>query len=63
MTLQEFAALKEGDTVDNPMTGSKGTVTEVTPRGVKVRWGGTVQYAYPSVTTAWMHWSVRGPDL
>lgn len=60
MTLQEFAALKVGDKVENPMVGGKGTVVEVTEAGVKVVWGGTVHFAYPAHSTAWMHWSKAG---
>lgn len=57
MTLDEFAALKPGDTIENPMSGSKGVVADVTAGRVKVAWGGTVQFAYGVDTTAWMHWS------
>lgn len=59
MTLQEFAALKPGDKVTNPMQGSSGEVTEISEAGVRVAWGGAhaVTFTYGVGSTAWMHWS------
>lgn len=59
MNLQEFAALKPGDLIDNHMSGSQGKVTEAAERGVHVAWGGnsTVTFFYNVAGTAWMHWS------
>lgn len=61
MNIQEFAALKAGDRLENPMTQSRGVVVEVTAAGVKVRWGdGTpgkdVTFTYTPQTTSWYHW-------
>lgn len=41
MDVREFAALKEGDVIENHMGGSfgAGTVTAVEKMGVRVRWG------------------------
>lgn len=64
MNLQEFAALKVGDTVINGTTFSEGDVTEVTPSGIRLQWrpkesrtstGTTFFYSVNS--TAWFHWS------
>jgi hypothetical protein len=60
MNLQEFAALKVGDKVDNVMASSQGEVTEVNAHGVRVRWGmgrtGTITFNYTVQSTAWFHW-------
>lgn len=63
MNLTEFAALKPGDVIDNPMTQSSGTVTEATKDGVRVRWGnGTpghdVTFLYTTLMQAWTHWQL-----
>lgn len=62
MNLQQFAALKVGDKIENAFTGGVGTVTEVTEGGVRVRWGlvdgsSGVTYFFSVNSTAWMHWS------
>jgi hypothetical protein len=60
MNLQEFAALKAGDKIENPMSGSAGEVVEVDAKGVRVRWdntGSSVTWHYGVNSTAWMHWS------
>lgn len=61
MNLNEFAALKVGDLIDNPMTGSHGAVAEVTAQGVRVQWGsagGSFNgFLYTVSSTAWMNWS------
>lgn len=61
MNLQEFAALKAGDKIENPSTGSAGEVTEATPSGVRIVWGARHQHEHPffySVqSTAWMNWT------
>lgn len=58
MNLQEFAALKVGDEIENPMTHSHGVVSHLTNNGVRVRWGeGDTFFFYPVNSTAWMHWS------
>lgn len=57
MNLQQFAALKPGDKVENVFSNSVGEVTEATASGVKVRWGGSgYEFAYTVSMTAWMHW-------
>ena len=61
MNLQEFAALKEGDTVYNGLTQTRGTVTSRERDGVKVRWGDgqpgrTVEFFFSVNGTAWFHW-------
>ncbi len=61
MNLQEFAALKVGDKVENAMLGSHGEVTQVAAQGVRVVWGGAEpiaanQFLYTVQSTAWMHW-------
>lgn len=67
MNMQEFAALKEGDRVDNPMSQSSGVVVERKPNGVKVRWGDgapgrTVEFFYDVQSTSWMHWTLPEDD-
>jgi len=69
MNLQEFAALKPGDKIENLMTSSRGTVAEATDTGVSIVWGWaeTRPVAYSVNSTAWMHWSreaepVQAPD-
>lgn len=61
MNLQEFAALKEGDKIENPATNSAGEVVEVAPEGVRVVWGprgdSERKFFYSSLTTAWMNWA------
>lgn len=62
MNLQQFAALKVGDKIENAMSQSSGVVTEATDQGVKVRWGaGTpgrdVTFTYTVNGTSWFHWS------
>lgn len=62
MNMQEFAALKVGDKVDNHMSQSQGVVAEITAAGVRVRWGdgtpgSTISFMYSVNTTSWTHWS------
>lgn len=62
MNLQEFAALKEGDQIENLSTGSgPGTIVEVTDSGVRVVWGQKTghetRFFYSVVGTSWMNWS------
>ncbi len=60
MNVQEFSALKVGDEIENVMLSSKGVVSEVTDRGVRIAWEGgrsAVTYLYSVQSTAWMHWS------
>lgn len=61
MNIKQFAELKVGDAIYNPMSQSRGAVTKVEPMGVNVRWGdGTpgrdVSYYYTVQGTAWFHW-------
>jgi hypothetical protein len=63
MNMQEFAALKVGDTVEVLLAGgqSRGEVVEINDRGVRVKWGpksyrGEVTFFYSANSTAWMHW-------
>ena len=59
MNIQEFAALKVGDKIDNHLSSSRGTVVEVNERGVRVRWGtvgGVVSFFYSVQGTIWFHW-------
>jgi hypothetical protein len=61
MNIKEFAALKVGDRIANPMAGTAGTVTDTDEGGITVRWDGTdnsLTRYYGAVTTAWMHWAV-----
>ena len=67
MNLQEFAALKEGDVIENRTSGtvSIGTVTSVEKFGVRVRWGDSPQaptFFYSVQGTAWFHWSKVEPE-
>lgn len=65
MNIQEFAALKEGDTVENVVfgggTASRGEVASVEPGGVRVVWGPRhpheTRFFYSVNSTAWMHWT------
>jgi hypothetical protein len=59
MNIQQFAALKVGDKVDNPMNGSRGEVTKVQERGVSVAWGGNaLDFYYPVEGNTWLHWEL-----
>jgi len=63
MTLQEFAALKVGDKIENHAIGGTGhgEIVETTPSGVRVVWGPRhdreTKFFYSVVGTAWMQWS------
>jgi hypothetical protein len=58
MNLQEFAALRVGDKISNPMSQSTGEIVDTTDAGVYVRWGTAVQPFFFNVrSTAWMHWT------
>lgn len=64
MNMQEFAALKVGDKIENPMNGSTGEVTATSDGGVRVVWGRrmfaqaapSTSFFYSVQSTAWMHW-------
>lgn len=62
MMLQEFAALKPGDKIANPMNNSsaEGTVTRLGTGGLYVVWGKRfdreTEFFYSVQSTAWMHW-------
>lgn len=62
MNLQEFAALKVGDKIENHYAHSQGEVTEVNAHGVRVRWGlpisGSITFGYTVQSTAWFHWDL-----
>lgn len=73
MNLKEFAALKVGDQIENPMTRSTGEITECNDKGVRVRWiiPGAIRgnadgptYPYATLSTGWMHWTkvAKGSD-
>jgi hypothetical protein len=62
MNLEQFAALKAGDAIENPMNGSRGEVVQVAAGGVRVVWGGAEpntanQFFYSVQSTAWTHWT------
>jgi hypothetical protein len=64
MNLQEFAALKAGDKIENHMLGGsgQGEVSEVHKMGVYVRWGESkTPFFYHINSTAWFHWSKVEP--
>jgi hypothetical protein len=67
MNLQEFAALKPGDKIENHLSGSSGTITEVKPMGVHVRWGvqegNVVSFFYSVQGTTWFHWTLAEPEM
>jgi hypothetical protein len=59
MVIEEFAALKVGDRIEMPQNGSKGTVVEVSSRGLRLHWDGTGEghtMAYDVQTSMWKHW-------
>ena len=60
MNIKEFAALKAGDKIDNPSTGSSGEVVEAADSGVRVVWGARGEHEhkffYSVVGTSWMNW-------
>lgn len=61
MNIEEFAALKPGDKIENLMNpGPVGEVTEAAPGGVRIVWGPRhpkeTYFFYSLQTTAWMHW-------
>jgi hypothetical protein len=64
MNMQEFATLKVGDKIDNPMVPkSRGEVSSVTSAGVKIRWDTSMlDWLYTVQSTAWMHWSKAVED-
>lgn len=64
MNLHEFAALKPGDEIENPMSGGRGRITEAKSDGVMVAWGGKalVTFHYSVNSTAWMHWNKVEPE-
>lgn len=62
MNMQEFAALKVGDKIENPMSpGSTAEVVETTDTGVRIVWGARhpheTRFYYSANSTAWMHWN------
>lgn len=62
MNIQEFAALKPGDVIENHASNSRGTVTEAKPTGVHVRWGekadgSVITFFYSHQGIAWFQWS------
>jgi hypothetical protein len=58
MNIKEFAALKAGDRIVNPMACTAGSVTDTDGGGVTVQWDGSeLTRYYGAVTTAWMHWT------
>jgi hypothetical protein len=68
MNIKEFAALKVGDKIDNPMNpGSTAEVVEATDSGIRIVWGrrhdNETRFFYSVNSTAWMHWTVHEPDL
>lgn len=69
MNLHEFAALKPGDEIENPMSGSRGRITEAKRDGVMVAWGWNNRptpataptFFYSVNSTAWTHWNALVP--
>jgi len=59
MNLQEFAALKAGDVIENGITNSVGTVASCTAAGVNISWGVGPLFPYTVQSTAWFHWNKR----
>lgn len=58
MTLDEFAALKVGDKIENTFTHSQATILEATASGVRLCWDGTqTPFFYSVQGTSWFHWS------
>lgn len=62
MNIEEFAALKVGDKITNPMNpGAAGEVASVEAGGLRIVWGergpNETRFYYSVNTTAWMHWS------
>lgn len=64
MYLQEFAALRPGDEIVNPMNpGSRGRIIEATDSGVRLCWlGSETRFFYSVNSMAWTHWSVAQPE-
>lgn len=68
MTLDEFKALKAGDTIRNSMTSAIGTIVGAeTRRGrhvVDIRWHqALLTTTFTEQSTAWMHWAVELEDV
>lgn len=59
MNLKEFAALKVGDKIENPMApGSVAEVVETADSGVRIAWNSNpTRFFYSVQSTAWMHWN------
>lgn len=66
MNLQEFASLKIGDKIDNPLTGSAGEVIDTSASGIRVVWGPRhareTPFFYSGMTTTWFHWTKAGAE-
>ena len=66
MNIQEFAALKVGDKVENAATYSKGEITKTVDAGVFVVWGTRSalerEFFYSAVGTAWFQWNKPGAE-
>ena len=62
MNLKEFAALKPGDRIVNPMSGGKGRVVEADAKGVAVCWSelSNASFHYTVMSRAWVHWELEG---
>lgn len=66
MNIEQFAALKVGDKVQNGINpGAPGEVVETTERGVRVVWGARhnaeTAFSYLATGTAWFHWNKLEP--
>lgn len=58
MTLDEFAALKVGDKIENTFTHSQASIIEAAASGVRLVWDGTqTPFFYSVQGTSWFHWS------
>lgn len=66
MNLEEFAALKPGDKIENGTNNSPGEVVEANASGVRLVWGPRsdreTRFFYSVQSTAWMQWNYAPLD-
>lgn len=64
MNIQQFAALKPGDQIDNLLSGSKGEIVLISDAGVHVAWAGNhaQTFFFAAQSNAWFHWTKIEPE-
>lgn len=64
MNLQQFAALKPGDKIENLLSSSKGEIASISDAGVHVAWAGNHvrTFFFAAESNAWSHWTKIEPE-